>query len=119
MDFSDHGAFLLALRAKDAVWVIDPDYELVRGNHFHIQAVDVRKLAGLGSGSAGHSAELRIQRGKLLQGNLPEDPALALLRDALLDFDGGMETRGPTAIQRDPAFELVLHLDHAVLHDVI
>jgi hypothetical protein len=44
---------------------------------------------------------------------------LRLCRHALLGFDGGVQTRGPAAIESDPALELIDHLDGAVFDDVV
>src|SRR5215471_8449400 len=48
-----------------------------------------------------------------------ENCSLALRRDALFDFDGGVETSRPAPVECDTPLELVHHLNRAVLDHVI
>ena len=55
----------------------------------------------------------------MLQSDLAEDPALRFRRHAFFGFDGGRETGGPSAVQRNTAFEPIDHFDRAILDDVV
>ena len=63
--------------------------------------------------TCGYSADQVLQR------DLAQNHALRLGRHALLGFDGGVQPGRPAAVLRDPALELVHHLDGAVLDHVI
>jgi hypothetical protein len=93
--------------------MVHTDHGAVCRNHLDIESVDDAELFGLSGGADGHSAHPRIERDQILESDRSEDAALGLLRYALLRFDGRMQARGPAAILRNPAFELVHGLDHA------
>ena len=73
----------------------------IGGNDLDIQSIDGVKLFGLGGGRTGHAADLGVERDQILQRDGSEDPALGLLREAFLRFNGRVQARRPAPVLRD------------------
>ena len=99
--------------------MIHADHRPIGRDGLHLQAVDLQEFERLRGRGAGHPAYRRVQRHQVLERDLAEDHSLRLGRHAFLGFDRRVQTGRPAAVERDPALELVHHLDGAVLHDVV
>src|SRR4029077_12022623 len=100
-DFGHYGLFLLDLRREEDVRMIDTDPRVVGRYGFDVEAIDAVELQRLSGGGAGHAAYHRVQRDQMLERDLAEDHSLRLRRHAFFGFDGGVQTGGPAAIERD------------------
>ena len=97
-DLVQHRPFFFASGRENRVRMIDADQGRLVGITSTAHAVDLFELQRLGCGRAGHAADLRIQRDQVLQRDRAENHSLPFGRDALLDFDRRVQSRGPAPV---------------------
>ena len=91
----------------------------MRGDHDHVEVVDLAELRGLGLGRACHAGELVVEAEVVLEGDGGQGLVFPFDLDAFLGLDGLVQPVAPAPARHEPARELVHDHDLAVLHNVV
>ena len=110
---------LLALGAVDEVRLLDALQRTIRGNHVHVEVVDLPELRRLGFRRAGHAGQLAVFAEVVLERDGRERLVLALDLHLLLGFDGLMQSVAPPPARHQAPRELVHDDDLTVLDHVL
>ena len=115
-DLLDDGAILAGLGLVDHVGVVGTDDGLVGGDLHDIQVVDGAEFVLFGHSGTGHAGELVVEAEEVLEGDGSQGLGLVGDLQALLGFDGLMQTLVIATAEHETAGELV-HDDHLVVLD--
>ena len=118
-DLLQHRLFFRRLVGENSVRLVHANHRAVGRDHLHVQLVALRnsRPAWRRCRSCRRSRGYRATRFCSVMDAEHRGPASN--GDALLGFDGGVQSGGPAAVLRDAALELVHRFDGAVLHHVI
>ena len=118
-DVVDDRRELVRLPQVDEIGGILADHRPVRGNHHHLEAVDLQELGRLGIGRAGHARELAVQPEVVLEGDRGDRLVLLAHAHVFLGLDRLVQAVGPAPADHGAPGELVDDDDLAAAHDVL
>ena len=95
-DLFDDRPLLRLLIGEQPIGFVDADHGQVGVDGHDLQPVELAQIVTDGQGGAGHSADGPIAVDELFDGHLVEDLSAVGGVEALLGFDSGLESIGPT-----------------------
>ena len=119
LNLADDGHVLAPLGTEDLVFVVKADHGAVGGNFNDVQVVNGAELFLFGECGTGHAGQLLVHAEVVLEGDGGQGLAFAVNGNALLGFDGLMQTLGIAAAKHQAAGELVDDDDLAVADHVV
>ena len=115
-DLLDDRIVFLPLGAIDQIVVVHPAHGLVRGDHHHVQLVDLEQLSGLGLGRSRHARQFVVEPEEVLKRDRGQRLGLPLDGHALFGLQRLVKPIAEAPSRHQPSGELI-HDHHPALVD--